>query len=144
MRRVELARVIAAVAPGLDPVTVPVSFRDAGIDVTITDEDIAGWVEGHIRWLPEPSVLGGQWRRRMFQWTSGFVRRFLLAPEHHGHTTFRIEPDDHIRPFVDRPDVVLFIDAYCVSKRPSIEILADLTNELAIRSEFLQLRSTRG
>ena len=41
MRCVELARLIAAITPGLDPVPIAVDFCDAGIDVAVTDEDLA-------------------------------------------------------------------------------------------------------
>jgi len=42
------------------------------------------------------------------------VGRFLPAAEHHDDAPVGIEPDDHVRPLVDRPDVVVLVDAHGV------------------------------
>jgi hypothetical protein len=80
----------------------------------------------------------------VFERFGAFVGGFLLAPKDHGHATFRIEPDDHVRAFVDRPDIVLSVDAHRMRKRPGIKILADFTDEAAVGSELQQLRGAGG
>ena len=144
VRRVELAGLVAAVAPGFDPVAVLVGLGDARIDVAVADENIALRIEGDIGRLPEAAVLGGLRRDWMFQRSGFFVGGFLLAAEHHGHAARWIELDDHVRAFVDHPDIVVLVDAHRMRERPGIKILADLTDELAVGSELEQLRGGCG
>ena len=68
---------------------------------------------------------------------------FLLAPEHHGDPAFRVEPHDHVRALVDRPDVVVAVDPHRMRERPGIKVLADLADEGAVRPELEQLRGGR-
>src|SRR5215467_7613804 len=65
---------------------------------------------------------------------------FLPAPENHHDVAGLIELDDHIRTFINRPDVVILVDPHGVRFRPCIETLADLADELAFRTELEQLR----
>ena len=69
-----------------------------------------------------------------------FVGRLLLSAEDHDDVSFRVELDDHVRPFVDAPDVVVLVDADDVGERPGVEAFADLANEAAIGTKFEQLR----
>src|ERR1035438_6860078 len=66
MRIVELARLIATITPRLDPVAIFVGLCDARIDIAVADEDVPLRAKGYVRWLPEQSIHGGQWRYRMF------------------------------------------------------------------------------
>jgi hypothetical protein len=69
----------------------------------------------------------------------GAVSRFLLPPEHPHDAALRVEANDHVRAFVDGPDVVVPIDAHAVRLRPGIETLADLAYEIAVLIEFEEL-----
>ena len=71
------------------------------------------------------------------------VRRFLAAAEHPHHAAGRIELDDHVRALVDRPDVVVLVDAHAVGERPGVEALADLADILAVAGELEELRGRR-
>ena len=53
---------------------------------------------------------------------------------------FRAELDDHVRAFVDRPDVVLRVDADAVRHLEAVETLADLADELAVLVELEEAR----
>src|SRR5579871_6498651 len=69
-----------------------------------------------------------------------FVRSFFLAPEYHYYTTFGIELDDHVRPFVHRPEIIVLIESDGVGEGPGVEVVADLANEFPIRGELENLR----
>src|SRR5213596_2216914 len=76
-------------------------------------------------------VTSVDWRARRVDalpWFGAIVRSFLLAAKHHRHAAFWIELDNHIRAFVDGPEVVLPIDAHRVCERPGVQILADLAD----------------
>src|SRR2546429_6373713 len=77
----------------------------------------------------------------MFPRLGAVIGGLLLASEHHRDATFRIELHDHVRALVDNPDVVIFIDADIVRKRPGVKVVADLTYEFAGLIEFEQLGS---
>ena len=53
VRRVELAGLVAGLAPGLEPVAVLIDFRDARIDVAVADVGVAGGIPGHVGHLAE-------------------------------------------------------------------------------------------
>src|SRR5258706_6591323 len=57
--RIELARFVTAIAPRLQPVAVPVGLRDARIDVTVADVDVARGIERHVGDLAEAPVDRG-------------------------------------------------------------------------------------
>src|SRR5262245_61786800 len=71
------------------------------------------------------------------------VGRLLPAAEDPDDLTRRVEPDDHVRPLVDGPDVVVLVDTDRVGERPAVEALADLADELALRAELEQLCGRR-
>src|SRR5207248_3664080 len=106
MWSVELPRLIAGFTPGLQPTTIFVDLRNSRIDVTIADISVARSVPGHVRYLAEESVFGGQRRLHLFQRSGPLVRSFLLATEDHGNPSFRIELDHHVRALIGDPDVV--------------------------------------
>ena len=65
------------------------------------------------------------------------------TPEHPLDTTGLVQLDDHVRALVDGPDVVVFVDAHRVRERPSVQVAADLSQEVAVRCELEQLRRCR-
>jgi len=84
-----------------------------------------------------------QWRIRMLPRFRIFIRRFLLAPEHHGHAPLRIEANDHVRALIDGPYVVVFVHANIMREGPRVQPLPDLADEPAVGSELQQLRRRR-
>src|SRR5438034_8347703 len=66
-----------------------------------------------------------------------------LASENHLHTACLIEHDDHVRAFVDSPDVVVLVYPDRVGFRPPIKALADFAKEIAFGTELEQLRRCR-
>ena len=56
---------------------------------------------------------------------------FRCASENHLHLSLLVELDDRARPLVDRPDVVLRIDANRVGEDESVKTLAELAQILA-------------
>src|SRR3954470_3141394 len=100
VRGVELAGLIAAVAPRLDPVARLVDLGDARIYVPVADEDVALRIPGHVGDLPEAAVLGGKRRLRVLQGRGVLVGRLELAPEHQRDAALGIELDDHVRSLV--------------------------------------------
>ena len=71
------------------------------------------------------------------------IGRFLATAINLAHAPLRIEPDDHVRTFVNRPDVVAAVDSDGVRKGPAVQVLADLADELAVRPEFKELCGSR-
>ena len=132
------------VAPRLHPVAVLVDLGDARVDVAVADEDVAGRIPGDVGHLAEAPVLGRQRRLGMLERRGVFVRRLLLAAEHHQDLAFGAELDDQVGALVGAPDVVVAVDAHGVRERPGVEVLADLANEVAVGVELEQLRRGRG
>ena len=89
----------------------------------------------HVRAPPPPSPSAPRGAA-----TAGTVDRFRLAAHRHHDAALGIELDDHVRSFVDDPDVVLWIDAHRVREDEAVEALADLADELARRIELEQPR----
>ena len=52
----------------------------------------------------------------------------------------RVELDDHVRPFVRHPHVVVLVDAHGVRERRGVVVLAPLLDELQVLIEFEELR----
>ena len=67
----------------------------------------------------------------------------FLRPKTIRHAARLVELDDHVGSLVDRPDVVVLVDAHAVRERPAVESLSDLADELALRPELEQLRRRR-
>jgi hypothetical protein len=55
VRRIELARLLAAVAPGFQPAAALVDLGDARIDVAVADEGVAGLSERDDDFTPNSS-----------------------------------------------------------------------------------------
>ena len=72
-----------------------------------------------------------------------FISRLFPASEYPHDAAGRVELNDHIRTFVDGPDIIVFVDAYRVCEGPAVEALSNFTNEFALRTEFEQLRRSR-
>ena len=143
MGKAELSRPSSALTPRLHPVPVLVVFCDPRIDVPVADVGVAVRVPRDVRGLAEQTVDRGERRIRVSPRLS-IVGRLLPAAEDHHDAAGLIELDHHVRTLVDRPDVVRPVDADGVSERPAVEALADLAPELALRTEFEQLRRGRG
>jgi hypothetical protein len=97
----------------------------------------------HVGWLPEHAV---DWRQRRIERPAPghrFVGRFLLSAEHHDDMAVRIELDDHVRPLVHRPDVVVLVDPDRVGIGKGVQSPADFTEELPIGAELEELRGRR-
>jgi hypothetical protein len=140
VRGVELAGLIAGLAPGFEPDTVFVGLGDAGIDVAVADVGVAGGVPGHVGDLAEKSVNGRERRLGMLERLGAFVGGFLLAAEDHHDAALRIELDDHVGAFVGDPDVVFFIDANGMREGPGVEVVADFAEKFSVGGEFEELR----
>src|ERR1700751_3648771 len=97
-------------------------------------------IPGDIRRLPELAVNSGAWRLEVRPPRLVFVRGFLLAPEHHHNPALWVELHDHVRAFVDRPDVVIFVHADSMSERPSVQIFSYLADIVSIGTKLEQLR----
>src|SRR5262245_23237671 len=107
---VQLTGLITGFTPRLEPVAIFVDLRDSRIDVAITNVSVARCIPGHVRYLSEQSIFGRQRWLNLFQRTSPVVRGLLLASEHHGNPSFRIELDHHIGALIGYPNVVLLVD----------------------------------
>ena len=59
---------------------------------------------------------------------------------HHHDAPLGVELDDHVRPFVDGPDVVVRVDADGVRELEAVQALADLAHERAVLIELEQPR----
>src|SRR5262245_26289544 len=142
MQNVELTLAIPALAPRLHPSPLRIHLHDTRVVVAVRDERIAGVVPGNVRRTierspPRPRLRTGRWLGcRRFD-------RFGAPPKRQENFTGGTELDDHVRAFVDRPDVAACVDAHRVRESESIEVLADLANERAVRSELEQLCSGR-
>ncbi len=144
MRRVQLAQRRSAprLADRRDVVAVLGELRDAGVDVAVADVDVALGVPRDVGRLAE-LTRHGRPRRIHSLPRLGFVRRLFLPSEHQRHAPFRIEADDHVRALVDRPEVVVLVEADRVRVRPGVEALADFANEFAGLVEEQHLRRRR-
>src|ERR1700691_1090569 len=90
--------------------------------------------------LAKHSVHGRQWRFGMFERFGALVRGFLFTSEDHQHPALGIELDDHVRTLIRYPDIPFRIDLYRMAKRPCVQVVADLADELAVGAKFKQLR----
>src|SRR4030095_6060811 len=139
--QIELARCGALGAPLLHPIPIFVVFSDARIDVAVADIDVAFGIPRDVGRLSEKPVYCGERRLDMFPGFGVFVSRFLSAAEDPDDSAGRVEFDDHVRALVDRPNVVVLVDAHRMGERPAVKTLADLAHENAVLIELEQLRS---
>jgi len=140
VRRVQLARLVAGFAPGLEPIAVLVHFGDARIDIAVADVGVASGVPSDVGDLAKHSINRRERGLGMLQRGGAFVGSFLLAAEDHEYAAFGIELDDHVRAFVGDPDVVVFVDFDGVGEGPGVEMVADLPDEFSVGGEFEELR----
>src|SRR5580704_885873 len=124
MRSVELSGRDSARSYRFDKLAVFGVLCDTGVAIAIRDEDISRGVPSDVG-RPIKAV-GLRLRGRLLKqaWS-----RFRTPAQKHLNPAFRIELDDHVRSFVDCPDVVLRIDPNRMSKQEPIQALADLANE---------------
>src|SRR5215472_3504180 len=122
VRRIELAELAAALAPLLRPAAVFIVLGHARIGVPVADEDVALRAPGDVGRLAELAVQRRA-RRVGARPGNGLVRRLLLAAGHHRHAALGVEANDHVRPLVDGPDVVVLVDAHRVGIRPGVRFL---------------------
>ncbi len=140
MRQAKLPRRGALVAPGFYPVAVFVIFRDARVDVSVGDVNVAARIPGYVGGLAEKPVHGGKRWIWMAPRLAVLVRSFGAAPENHGYAARLVELDHHVGTFVDGPDVVVLIDAHAVGFGPCIKTFADFADVLAVRIKLEELR----
>jgi len=72
------------------------------------------------------------------------VRGLLLAAEHHSDAALGRELNHHVRAFVGDPDVVVRFHLDHVGEGPSVEVMADLAQVLAVGAELEELRRGSG
>ena len=66
--------------------------------------------------------------------------RIFAPPDGHQHLALGTELDEHVGAFVDRPDVVLRVDAHRVREGEAVVVAADLAHEVALRRVLEQPR----
>ena len=66
--------------------------------------------------------------------------RILAPADRHQHLALGAELDEHVGAFVDRPDVVLRVDAHRVREGEAVVVAADLADEGALRRVLEQPR----
>src|SRR6185369_10501892 len=138
--RAELPRTRPLLAPRLHPVAALVDLGDTRVDVAVTDICVAILIPRDVGRLTEQTVDVRQRRLGMPPGAGVLVCRFLAAAEYPLYATSGVELDDHVRALVDRPDIVVAVDAHSVGECPAIEPLADLADELAVLVELQKLR----
>src|SRR5258706_9596327 len=143
VRQVELAKALTGfLAAGLrQEAALGVVFHDAIVAVAVGDEDVALRVPAHIGRTAEDVFF----RRRIRAGAGGdgAADRWRPAAKHHQHLTFGAELGDHVGTFIDRPDIVLRIDADGVRELKAVITLAYFPHETAVLVEFPELRSRR-
>ncbi len=137
VRGVELQRFGTADADRLDEAAVLVVLRHTRVVVPVGDEDVALRVPGDVGWAIEAvrRRLGHRRRRRDQPFD-----RFMTAPHHHLDLAFGVELDDRVGAFVNRPDVVLGIDAHGVRHREAVGAAPDLLHEIPVLIELEEAR----
>src|ERR1700682_4099691 len=110
VRGVELALLAAERTPLLHPVAILIELGNTRVDVAVADEDVSLCIPRDISGLAELPVHGGT-RGIDARPRAAFIRGFLLAAKYHHHAAFWIGLDNHVRAFVDGPDIVLRVDA---------------------------------
>ena len=142
-----LAARIAFLTPCCDELPVLIEFRNPGVAIPIRDEDISGRVPRHIGRTIEIVTRDACARRSTASASSAFAfptrtrgdnQRFGFPAQGHEHASIGIELDDHVRSFIDDPDVVLPVYTYAMRENESVETLTDLAHVLAGLVEFEQ------
>ena len=86
---------------------------------------------------PNRYFSGGAGRQRAVERPRDRLRP---SAEHHHDPSLGVELDDHVRPLVDDPDVVLRIDPHGVRELEAVQTLADLAHEGPVLIELEQTR----
>jgi len=107
VRGVELIRLVASqIAPHLaDEPAVLVELHDPMVDVAIRYEDVALRIPADIGGAREQIALVG--RRVALRCRDDGLDGLWTAAQHHDDFALGVELDDHVRPLVDRPHVIL-------------------------------------
>ena len=139
MRQAELSGRRAFVAPRHDPVATLAVLGHPRVDVPIGDVDVSGRVPGDVGGLAEQSINRRKRRIDVLPGLCFVIGGFLSAAKDHQHAARFAELDDHIRAFVDCPDIVVSIDPHAVSKGPCVKTLADFPDEFSLGTKLEQL-----
>ena len=133
----------AALADRLHPVAVLVELRHARVVVAVGHEDVALRIPGDVG---RPIEHARPRRRRAFEMVAFLdealepVERLVLAAERHRHAAVGTVLDDHVRAFVDHPDVVFLVDADGVREAGGVVVRSPLLDELQARIELEEHR----
>ena len=139
VRQIQLPSLAAARAGLFDEAAVLVELHDARVAVAVGHEDVARCVPPDVG-RPAEHVRFRRRRRRAWSRCDDAFDGFRPPAEHHHHAPFGVELDDHVRPLVDGPDVVVRVDADGVRELEAVQALADLANERAVLIELEQSR----
>jgi hypothetical protein len=71
------------------------------------------------------------------------VDRFDFPAENERDQPLRVELDDHVRPFINDPDVVFLVDAHHVRERRGVHVRPPLLDVAAVLVELEELRRRR-
>src|SRR5258706_8566123 len=140
MREAELSRRSSLFAPGLHPIAILVEFRDARVDISVRNVDVAVGVPRYVGGLAEHSVYRRKRRVGVLRGFGPLIGRFRPASEDPYYPACLIELDNHVGALVDGPDIVVLVDSYGVGLGPGVEAFPDFAYELAFGTEFEQLR----
>src|SRR5262249_19194110 len=140
VRKIELAPLRSLGANRRDVSPVLVVLDDPRIAISVGDENIPGGVPRDIGRPVECIRLrrrlrGARRRRRFYPFN-----RFGPPAQKHDDSPLGIELDNHVRPLIDGPNIVLWIDPYRMSEREAIQTLTDLADIFPILIEFKQTR----
>src|SRR5207249_10774300 len=139
-RQVDLAeRVARLLAADLrDEPSGLVVLHDAVVAIAVGDEDVALRIPTHIGRPTEDVLL----RRgiRTGRCDDGAVDGRRPAADDHQYLALRAELGHEIGPFVDRPDVVVLVDADRVGELEAVVALPDLPEEGAVLVELEEAR----
>src|SRR5437764_554577 len=83
----------------------------------------------------EPPHGRGLTRRARWRHRRRF-HRLLASAQRHQHSARWIELDQHVRPFVGRPQVAILVEPHRVREGKTVEILADFADVRAVGAEL--------
>ena len=140
MRSAELEIGVAARADGLHKAAVLVVLHHAAVEVAVGDEDVALLIKGHVGLAAEAVLLVAA----VISTATGHVgqagHRVFAPADGHQHLALGAELDEHVGALIDRPDVVLGIDANRMRERKAVIAATDLADEAALRRILEQPR----
>ena len=62
-----------------------------------------------------------------------------LAAEHPVYMALGAKTEDHVRSFINYPNIVLWIDTYRVGVGPGIKVFTDFTDKISVSVELQKL-----